>query len=233
MKSVVRNGCFESNSSSEHVFVATKLDEHLTPEEIRKDAFIHNGELDLSYTEIDEGYGRGPFQVLDSYKGKLSYAICVYCGGKVYDSDFNQRINGILKVVQEDLPEVTGFKFAILQEHPYLDKDGNMVNPGWVDFGPDKDGTFKHMYYDTKGRWHEVKIADYYIDVPQIGSIDHQSVGLFERFLEKRKLSLREFLTNKRYVVLIDGDEYNVFKRLIDCKIINIKDIEGFIDEEN
>ena len=226
MKCVERNGCFESNSSSEHVFVVTKLDEHLTPEEIRKDAFIHDGELDLSYTETCEGYGRGPFQVLDSYEGKLSYAICVYCGGKVYDSDFNQRINDILKVVQEDLPEVTGFKFAILQEHPYLDKDGNIVNPCYVDFGPDKDGTYKHMYYDTKGRWHEVTIADYYIDVPRIGLIDHQSVGLFERFLEKRKLSLREFLTNKRYVVLVDGDESYITGSLIKCGIIDRNNLE-------
>lgn len=226
MKSVVRNGCFESNSSSEHVFVATKLDEHLTPEEIRKDAFIHNGELDLSYTEIGEGYGRGPFQVLDSYEGKLAYAICVYCGGKVYDPDFNQRINGILKVVQEDLPEVTGFKFAILQEHPYLDKDGNMVNPGWVDFGPDKDGAYKYMYQDTKGRWREVKKADYYVDVPQIGWIDHQSVGLFESFLDKRKLDLREFLTNKRYIILVDGDESYITGSLIKCGIIDRNNLD-------
>jgi len=226
MKRVERNGCFESNSSSEHVFVVTKLDEHLTPEEIRKNALVHNGKLDLRYTEISDGYGRGPFQVLDSYEGKLAYAICVYCGGKENDPDFNQELNKILDVVQKDLPEVKGFEFVTIKERPYLDKDGNVVNPYEVDFVPDKDDTYKYMYQDTKGRWREVKKADYYVDVPQIGWIDHQSVGLFESFLDKRKLSLREFLTNKRYVILVDGDEEFMTGKMLRCGIIDRNNLE-------
>lgn len=221
MKRVERDGCFESDSSSEHVIVVTKQDDHLTPEEIRKDAFIHGGKLDLRYTEISDGYGRGPFQVLSSYEGKLSYAICVYCGGKVNDPDFNQELEAILEVVREDLPEITGFIFPTVQERPYLDKDGNIINPYEVDFVPDKYDTYKYMYQDTKGRWHEVRKADYYIDVPQIGWIDHQSLGLFESFLDKRKLSLREFLTNKRYIILVDGDESYITGSLIKCGIID------------
>lgn len=226
MKSIERNGCFESDSSSEHVFIATKQDDHLTPDEIRKDAFIHNGKLDLRYTETNDGYGRGPFQMLSSYEGKLSYAICVYCGGKVNDPDFDQELNKILDVVQKDLPEVKGFEFVTSKERPYLDKDGNVVNPYEVDFVPDRDDTYKYMYQDTKGRWREARKADYYIDVPQIGWIDHQSVGLFESFLDKRKISLREFLTNKRYVILVDGDECYITGSLIKCGIIDRNNLD-------
>lgn len=46
------------------------------------------------------------------------------------------------------------------------------------------------------------------------GSIDHESCGLLKAFLDKHKLSIRDFLLNTKYVVWIDGDEYNVKESL-------------------
>ena len=45
------------------------------------------------------------------------------------------------------------------------------------------------------------------------GSIETDST-LLERFLKKENISLEEFLTNRKYIIVIDGDEYCVFETL-------------------
>ena len=42
---------------------------------------------------------------------------------------------------------------------------------------------------------------------------------------------LKEFLTNKKYVVIQDGDEYCIWKDLIDCGLIDKKVIENMEDQ--
>ena len=53
------------------------------------------------------------------------------------------------------------------------------------------------------------------LDTPVIeyGNIDHQSYGLLDRFLKKHKVTLKEFITNPKYVVVIDGDEHYTFQK--------------------
>lgn len=53
------------------------------------------------------------------------------------------------------------------------------------------------------------------LDTPVVeyGNIDHQSYGLLDRFLKKHKVTLKEFITNPKYVVVIDGDEYYTFQK--------------------
>lgn len=43
------------------------------------------------------------------------------------------------------------------------------------------------------------------------GYIDHQSIGVLEGFLSRNDISIEDFIFNDRYIVVIDGDEYNVF----------------------
>ena len=50
-------------------------------------------------------------------------------------------------------------------------------------------------------------------------------------WLEKYNISLKEFLTNKKYVVIQDGDEYCIWKDLIDCGLIDKKVIENMGDQ--
>ena len=50
-------------------------------------------------------------------------------------------------------------------------------------------------------------------------------------WLEKYNVSLKEFLTNKKYVVIQDGDEYCIWKDLIDCGLIDKKVIENMEDQ--
>lgn len=67
------------------------------------------------------------------------------------------------------------------------------------------------------------------------GYIDHQSAGLIPNYLEKHNISFKEFLTNKKYVIIIDGDEYGMWEGFKLAGLINedfIEDEEGIWDYE-
>ena len=72
--------------------------------------------------------------------------------------------------------------------------------------------------YPTQRDWNTNKKKTYY------GYIDHQSLGLLQNFLESHNISIKEFLTNSRYVVWIDGDEYNVKEDLFDSGLCHKED---------
>ena len=52
-----------------------------------------------------------------------------------------------------------------------------------------------------------------------------QNYGGFEAALKELGISLKEFLTNKKYIVIVDGDEYQEFEKLMDSGVINSKEI--------
>ncbi|MDY6354343.1 MAG: hypothetical protein SPL66_06020 [Lachnospiraceae bacterium] len=69
------------------------------------------------------------------------------------------------------------------------------------------------LLYTVKGKKGKVHFAKKQNDmktIPDYGSVDHQSRGLLERFLQEKNISIEEFLTNRQYIIAIDGDEYCV-----------------------
>ena len=46
------------------------------------------------------------------------------------------------------------------------------------------------------------------------GYIDHQSFSLLRHTLRAHNITLEDFIFNDKYIVIIDGDEYYVFRRL-------------------
>ena len=55
------------------------------------------------------------------------------------------------------------------------------------------------------------------------GNVDHQSSTMLSDFLVKNNLSVDDFLTNKKYIVIVDGDEYGVSTHLVNAKIIELE----------
>lgn len=55
------------------------------------------------------------------------------------------------------------------------------------------------------------------------GQVDED---ILTSFLEEENISLKEFLTNKKYVVIVDGDEYCIWEDLKYSGVININEIE-------
>lgn len=66
------------------------------------------------------------------------------------------------------------------------------------------------------GSWHSQNYDD--IDY---GYIDHESAGLLTNFLNKKQISLEEFLTKKAYWIVIDGDEYYIWDHMKEVRAID------------
>ena len=209
MKRQIRQGCFETNSSSMHSLVIKKGDEYSTAEECKKGCWISNNKLNLDY---DMEFGRCPFEILDSFYGKLRYAVASLC------SNDDQFENEFLPIIKEIIPDLVDVDFKDVDEAVFYDENGREVEAEW-----DYEG--KYYYYVKNGEKIHVK-RDWRIVGRDYGYIDHQSSGVLGGFLKEHNISLKEFLTNKRYIVVIDGDEYCVWDSIKDAGLVDMSKIE-------
>ena len=241
MKKVIRNGCFETNSSSQHSIIVTKNNTHINPSDIVWDQNKDFDEFDNVYIgadgrwhlyHINSGYGRYPFQILTSFEDKLKYAMCEFMG-QLYEDDpeWQKWYEEFESIAHEFVPGFKGFYIATKDVDMYLDEDGNdimmkdLIYNGW---NSEKEHV-EYLYADADGNKHEAIFnEESYMEMPEIGMIDHQSAGLLTNFLKEKGITLREFLTNKKYNVVIDGDEYCDFDRYKASGLIN----KDFIVEE-
>lgn len=58
------------------------------------------------------------------------------------------------------------------------------------------------------------------------GHVDHESCHLLEHFLAEEDISIEEFISNPKYIVVVDGDEYGVFNTMKKAGLINTEAIE-------
>lgn len=239
MKRTIRRGVFESNSSSQHSICVTKRDVHVDPEEFDYHSkkypysdeclWIHNGKLEV--TEVEDGYGRWPFQMLTTFKDKLQYAVCEFLGNKyVDDDDFNDILEDFYNICREVIPGFEELKFYTRDINIYLDENGEPIQRRKLKYeGWDKNERDIYSYLDADGNKKMAKFdEENYYEAPAIGTIDHQSAGLLMNFLKDKGISLKEFLTNKKYVVIISGDEEQKWEEYKRSGIINL----DFIIEE-
>lgn len=251
MKYQIRKGCFETNSSSMHSLVMTKKNSNvcMTQEEIRAEYYLDASWMKERIKKIGKevlhigvyggnDFGRSPFTVLSSFREKLLYAIAEYCGTNYtvqsyIDSEnlFNEMFVPLLiRLTGCDEVEYTEDKrdcFAIYSDvnNEHLDEveevdyqDLVLIGSEEINSIPKNDRIFDcYKNVAKNGR----PIEEAYFDVPDYGSIDHQSDGLLKRFLVDNNLSLEEYLVRKDVVVVIDGDEYCELGKLIDCGMID------------
>ena len=73
---------------------------------------------------------------------------------------------------------------------------------------------FVDFEFDTKDYVWDSKVNDYVEadePIPNYGGTDDYQI---EGWLKKYNVSLEEFLTNKRYIVVVDGDEYAIYDHI-------------------
>ena len=112
-------------------------------------------------------------------------------------------------------------------EDIYTDSNGNEIPYADLIYdrydGENDEPVYK--YIDENDEEHVPLLSDMVYHVYNIGTIDHQSAGMLNGFLKSHNIGLREFLTNKKYVIVVDGDEYLEFDNMKDAGLINVDNI--------
>ena len=243
MKKVIRRNVFETNSSSSHSIIITKNDTHVTAKELNprtgdgyydytpESIYISkNGEWYLH--ETNEGFGRWPLQFLTTFEDKFKYALCEYLGYEDPVSDrFKDEWDVMVSIAKDACPDIKGIDVDDRYVDIFRTKSGKEISDlhNWII-------TLNEDTDDEKYIWKSYSLPDgeeevEYIDerkVPVIGVIDHQSAGLLSNFLNGHKITLKEFLTNKKYIIVVNGDEYDDKDALFSSGLINT----DFIVEE-
>ena len=84
---------------------------------------------------------------------------------------------------------------------------------------------FTDFEFDTKDYVWDSKVNDYIEaddPIPNYGGTDDYQI---EGWLKHYNVSLEEFLTNKRYIIIVDGDEYNCWFHIKDSGLVDISKI--------
>ena len=269
MKYQIRKSVWESNSSSMHSLVVTKKNSNvrMTQEEVRAEFYLDeewykerhkNDEKEV--IEIDpweNDFGRSPFSVLSSFRDKLYYAVAEYCGDNYRMESYLQAEKTFDEIFVPLLVRLIGCDEVKWDK--WNDRDFAIYSGGGEYFDEVEEVPYEKLVYvekeDRDGlgeddllRGHYRKtdidgrpIEDAWFDVPDFGSIDHQSKGLLTGFLKSNNLSLEDYLTRKDIVVIITGDEYSTFSDMILCGLINKESIvtqypdyinRGYYDED-
>lgn len=239
MKRQIRRGVFETNSSSQHSLCIMKKDEHYTPDEIIEDFYLFDdketGEEDCEWQIWDSGdlnFGRSPFRVLGNFHDKWLYAYASLVNE--YNDENYKKLEALA------LKYVPGLKKIIIPMALNSIADKNHPE--------NKDSDYAQEYGMTEeelNEWLEQKEKDWGIDTieywegdngyfhfeePCTGWVDED---ILSGFLKEENISLEEYLTNKKYVVIQDGDEYNEFDNFKKTGLINLEMIDHEYPNDN
>lgn len=224
MKTQIRMGCFESNSSSMHSVVTSKTTGIYTPEEFHDGIWVHNGKWHLYGSELE--FGRSPYSILCTFAEKVEYAIASLCGVYVKDEVREKYLTKIERIVCKYIPDCEEITFSREYEERFIrETDGESFR--WIE---EDEGEYEpHGDYDFRGKVYGDDNTYYFMCVEReydnTGSVDHQSAGLLSNFLRTHNVSLEDFLTRREYWVVVDGDEYCEFKKQYKHRIINVDNI--------
>lgn len=162
-------------------------------------------------------FGRSPFRALGTFSTKWEYA----CAALVHE--YNDDIcKELIFIAKKYIPGLKKVKFDTdIYVVPNKDNDQS--------YGMTEE-EFKNFLTEKENKW-DFKIENYWedrcgnwnFDCPDIGYVDDD---ILTGFLKKENISLEEFLINKKYVVIQDGDEYNYYGDMKKTGLINMDAID-------
>lgn len=93
----IRNGCFETNSSSSHAMIMMKEDQPL-PQMFDPNRWVFDRELTIWNDDLE--FGRFPFSILADWYHRMCYAIASYGrdGFKEIEALIFKRIDGLKEI---------------------------------------------------------------------------------------------------------------------------------------
>ena len=200
MKTKIRKGAFDCNSSSMHSLVIKKENAYYTKEEALKGIYLDSDGL-LDARKRDMEFGRSPFKVLTTLYEKSLYTLASMCrfkGDEVY--------NEVCDAIRLYIPEFLDFDmedYADTLSKRYYDKE------------------YIKRYF-CEGNFVETEDS-YVVWGHKTGWVDED---ILTGFLKKENITITEFLTNKRYIVVVDGDEYCIYESMKESGLIDLDAIE-------
>lgn len=237
MRRQIRRSVFETNSSSMHSLTVMKRDDKYTPEEILEEIYLckdkETGEEKCVWNiwDHDLEFGRSPFRALGTFTDKWLYA-CASLVHDYNDETYKELIALALKYIpglkKVELP-TTSDSCADKddEEHKddeYFQKYGKTEDE-LVEYltKKEKDWGMEIDYWkSSSGYWH--------YDRPFTGYVDE---NILSGFLEKEGITLEEYLTNKKYVVIQDGDEYCYWSDMKKTGLVNMDAIDHEYPKED
>lgn len=229
MKRQVRNSVFETNSSSMHSLTVMKRDDRYTPKEILEDIWLSRDEEtgEDCVWKIWDGeleFGRSPFRALRTFKDKWLYA-CASLVLEYNDDTYKELLAIALKYIPNlkkiKLPNTCGY-FINKEDKEYKN------NEHYSEYGKtenelieyleqkEKDWDMKINYWEDSNGW-------WYYDMPNTGYVDE---NILSGFLKCEGVTLEEYLINKKYVVIQDGDEYCYWGDMKKSGLVNMDAID-------
>lgn len=212
MKRQIRRNVFETNSSSMHSLTVMKRDDKYTPEEILDGIYLCRDEVSGEESCVwepwdhDLEFGRSPFRALGTFTDKWLYAWASLVHD--YNDDVYKElvalalkyIPGLKKIkLPMDSDSIADKNDEKHKDDDYYQKYGKTEEELREYLSQkEKDWGFEIEYWkSSNGYWH--------YDKPCTGYVDE---NILSGFLKKESISLEEYLINKKYVVIQDGDEY-------------------------
>lgn len=230
MKIQIRQGVFETNSSSMHSLTVMKRDEKYTPEEIMQGFYLCNsdtGEKNCVWEpyESDMEFGRTPFRVLCTFHDKWLYA-CASMVRKYNDDTYKELAAIALKYVKGLKTIKLPKSWESIERRSQGTRNEYCRRNGKTEKELCEYLSQKEKEWELKeGELHYWKASNEYwhYDVPYTGCVDED---ILSDFLEHKNISLEDFLTNKKYVVIQDGDEYQYWEDMKKSGLVNLDIID-------
>lgn len=230
MKRQIRRGVFETNSSSMHSLTVMKRNDKYTPEEILEDIYLHKdretGEEKCVWEPWDSKmeFGRSPFRVLATFADKWLYA----CASLVHDYN-DETYKELVSLAQKYIPNLKKIILPTIGETVANKESEKFKNDEYYQkYGKTEDELIEFLtrkeqdwnmevdYWETSDGW-------WRYDKPFTGYVDENILG---GFLKKENITLEEYLINKKYVVIQDGDEYCEYDNFKQSGLINLDIID-------
>ena len=224
----IRKNSFETNSSSQHSIIITKENGEFTPQEMLDGIYLKKigtkkGVWSLYCHNLD--FGRSPFRILHTFQDKVCYLIASMCQTSYWTETAQKEFEEICEVVKKLCKDISAIVPDTVGERVFKDIDGNMYQQSQVSYLPSSKDEADYNYVVKSGDKKGTKVRSAgFEDKPYFGSVDHQSDTLLSRFLKEEGITYEQFLLDKKYKIVIDGDEYNELENTMNSGLIN-KDI--------
>lgn len=227
MKTTIRTGLFETNSSSMHSITIMKQGGGY--DRPSRGVYIDNGELRI-WDDGEICHERAPFRILCSMFEKAEYYIASIIAPLQDACQFDEverMLDELNAILHKYCPEFDHFRFPSKEVPAYVDADGNAYPYTACHYVLDEEHPYGAYYVEMDGKRIPVTRDDYEsCDIEDMGYVDHQSAALLKRFFEHTGVSLEDFLTDRKYLVIIDGDERCDWKKYKNAGIVNTDGID-------